>query len=70
MQPQPAPRPTFVGALFHVLGVVGMVLLVAIGYVVVQAPRAVLALGVCWIAYRVGRLTWYAFRNDARLFAR
>jgi len=47
-----------------------MVLLVALLWLAVTYPRAVLVVLGAWIVYRIGRLTWYAFRNDARRFAR
>jgi hypothetical protein len=47
-----------------------MVLLVALLWLAVTFPRGVLLVLAAWIAYRVGRLTWHAFRNDARRSAR
>ena len=65
-----APRPTLFGAAWHALTAVGMVLLVAALWLLVTYPRGVLLVLGAWIAYRVGRLTLYAFRNVARRSAR
>jgi len=68
MTTRPAPLPTLFGALGHALSVVGIVLIVAALYLAVTIPRALVGAFGLWLAYRVGRLTWYAFRHDARRF--
>ena len=70
MTMQLAPRPTLLGALWHALSAAGVVLLVALLWLLVTYPRGVLVVLGAWIAYRVARLTWFAFRHDARRFAR
>ena len=70
MTMQHAPRPTLLGALWHALSAAGVVLLVAVLWLLVTYPRGVLVVLGAWIAYRAVRLMWYAFRNDARRSAR
>ena len=65
-----APRPTLFGAAWHALSVAGIVVIVAALWLLVTYPRGVLVVLAAWLAYRIGRLTWHAFRNDARWFAR
>ena len=65
--PMTAPRPTLFGAAWHALSAVGMVLLVAVLWLLVTYPRGVLVVLGGWIVYRIGRLVWYAFRNDAKI---
>jgi len=65
-----APRPTLFVAAWHALSVVGIVVIVAALWLLVTYPRGVLVVLAAWLAYRIGRLTWHAFRNDARWFAR
>jgi len=67
---QPAPRTTLLRAIWHALTVVGVVLIVALMWGLVTYPRAIRNVLIAWVAWRVGRLVWYAFRHDARWFAR
>ena len=66
MATRSAPRPTLLGVLWHALRVVGIVMIVAVMWLLVTYPRGVLAVLGGWIIYRVARMIVFAFRHDAR----